>query len=434
MSGLVTGLQNREGRFDSARYLTETRSKADRSNAPFFMQKMRKIVCILLLLTLAAFCTYKTMQDKVSNNSGKDDSPSVISSPFGDILTADADTIDRIRITDDTDYDLPDMEKSQELIVLTIQNRQTFYEINKRPLGVEYLLAESFARSKGLFIRGELCTDTLDMIMKLHKGIGDVIAVPLTEEYINNADLKLSAAGPWKDNKHWAVRKKSPKLKAALDNWYKPQMREQMATEEQILVMSGGVRRSYHAPVFNRSKGKISVYDLWFKKYSDVCHWDWRLLAAQCYQESMFDPDAQSFAGACGLMQIMPTTAKNLGLPLKEIFNPEKNIFAATRLIRELDGSLRDIPGRDNRIKFILACYNGGILHIRDAQALARADSMWNYRNWEALTPYVLKLQEPEYYTNDSIVKYGYMRGSETVGYVNRIFRRWAEYRGIAKK
>ena len=391
----------------------------------------RKIACILLSVALASFCIYKTVQERNAGDS--DGSSGIISSPFGDILTADADTTDRIHIIDDTDYDLPDMEKSQELIVLTLQNRQTFYELNRRPLGVEYLLAEMFARNMGLFIRGELCTDTLDMIMKLHKGVGDVIAVPLTQEYINNADLKIVAAGPWKGDRHWVVREKSPKLKAALDGWYKPQMREKAATEEQILVMSGGVRRSYHAPVFNRSKGKISVYDIWFKKYSDVCHWDWRLLAAQCYQESMFDPDAQSFAGACGLMQIMPKTAKNLGLPLKEIFDPEKNIFAAARLIRELDGALRDIPGKENRIKFILACYNGGILHIRDAQALARADSMWNYRNWEALAPYVLKLQEPEYYTNDSIVKYGYMRGSETVGYVKRIFRRWAEYRGIAK-
>ena len=231
----------------------------------------------------------------------------------------------------------------------------------------------------------------------------------------------------------WTVRDTSPKLEAALNRWFKPEMRSQAKSEEQMLVMTGGASRHYIAPIFDRERGKISVYDYLFKKYAKVCGWDWRLLAAQCYQESMFDPEAQSFAGARGLMQIMPGIAKNIGLSLKQIFEPEQNIYAATRLIREISGSLGNIPGRENKIKFVLACYNGGIAHIRDAQSLARADSMFRYNNWESLAPYVLKLQDPEYYENDSLVHAGYMRGSETVNYVSRIMRRWNEYKRIAK-
>ncbi|MBQ4025842.1 MAG: transglycosylase SLT domain-containing protein, partial [Treponema sp.] len=37
------------------------------------------------------------------------------------------------------------------------------------------------------------------------------------------------------------------------------------------------------------------------KSAAKAIHWDWRLMAAQCYQESTFDPQAKSWAGACGL-------------------------------------------------------------------------------------------------------------------------------------
>lgn len=52
-------------------------------------------------------------------------------------------------------------------------------------------------------------------------------------------------------------------------------------------------------------------------------------MAAQCYQESGFDPEAVSWAGARGLMQIMPETAVHLGLPADQMHQPEKNISAA---------------------------------------------------------------------------------------------------------
>lgn len=403
------------------------------------MKKLIYIILVVAIVSVCGFFGYKYVTEKYANDgntekNGKVDDEKVISTPFGSVLKEDADTVDKIIDIKDVDYDLPDIEKAGQLIVLTVEGRETFYELNRKALGIEYLLAENFARKQGLFIRGELCKDTAELIDKLHNGIGDFIAVPLPKKLLLSDSVQLVPAGAWKEGAGiWAVRKNSPKLKAALDKWYKSDYRNIIKSEEQMLVMTHGVQRHYYAPVYNRKLGKLSVYDIWFKKYSDVCNWDWRLLAAQCYQESMFDPEAQSFAGACGLMQLMPQTAKNLGLTSQEIFDPEKNIFAAARLIKELTYAMGDIPGRENRIKFVLACYNGGILHIRDAQALARADSMWNYKNWEALTPYILRLQDPQYYTNDSIVKNGYMRGSETVGYVRNIFKRWAEYRGIAK-
>ena len=68
------------------------------------------------------------------------------------------------------------------------------------------------------------------------------------------------------------------------------------------------------------------------------------------------------------------------------------------------------------RMSFTLAGYNGGPFHIRDAMALAKKNGKDPYR-WADVSEFVLKLQQPEYY-RDPVVKYGYMRGSETVDYV----------------
>ena len=181
--------------------------------------------------------------------------------------------------------------------------------------------------------------------------------------------------------------------------------------------------------MLDRKGGIISHYDQLFMTYSRDIRWDWRLMAAQCYQESTFDPKAVSFAGAKGLMQIMPGTADHLGVPRSQLYDPETNIAAAAKLIKELNGAFSDIRDGYERTNFILASYNGGSHHIRDAMALARRDGKDAHR-WADVSAYVLKLAQPRFY-NDPIVKYGYMRGSETVDYVAKIRQRHAGYQGI---
>jgi membrane-bound lytic murein transglycosylase F len=77
-------------------------------------------------------------------------------------------------------------------------------------------------------------------------------------------------------------------------------------------------------------KGSISPYDDLIRKYARKYGLDWRMVAAQMYQESGFDPKAKSWAGARGLMQIMPRTARELGIDPKDLYDPETNIAAGT--------------------------------------------------------------------------------------------------------
>ena len=66
------------------------------------------------------------------------------------------------------------------------------------------------------------------------------------------------------------------------------------------------------------------------RKFSISINWDWRLLASLICQESHFNPNVESYAGAFGLMQIMPDTGKNFGIDI--ISSPENNIKAGIQL------------------------------------------------------------------------------------------------------
>ena len=128
-------------------------------------------------------------------------------------------------------------------------------------------------------------------------------------------------------------------------------------------------------------------------------------------------------------MQIMPSTADHLGLSREQLNQPEPNIAAAARYLKELEQSFSDVKNRRERQDFVLAAYNGGAHHVRDAMALAEKEGHNPYR-WKDVSIYVLKLSEPRYYQHP-IVKYGYMRGSETVDYVQSIRQRYQHYCGV---
>ncbi len=323
--------------------------------------------------------------------------------PWGEIT----DTIP----TDDS-FDLDEIQTNGELIALTLTGPETYYDYRGRHLGAQYLMAQRFADKLGVSLRMEVCRDTAEMKKRLADGEADLICFPLT-----------------KKGTGWIVGDDKEDLKQELEAWYKPGMLEEVKKEEEFLLSSRSVKRRVFAPMLNRAGGVISHYDGYFQHYAATIRWDWRLLAAQCYQESTFDPKARSWAGACGLMQIMPSTADHLGLSRADIYNPEQNIAAAVRYLAELERSFSDIRERSERTRFVLAAYNGGHFHIRDAMRLAEKNGR-NPNRWHEVESFVLGLSRPEYY-NDPVVKNGYMRGSETVDYVRKIHERWNGYRGV---
>lgn len=324
-------------------------------------------------------------------------------------------------------FGLNDIVKNGEMIVLTLSGPDTYYDYRGRGMGLQYLLCENFAQKIGVSLRVELCRDTAELVSRLKKGDGDiaVVQLPKTIKGIGFAGARVDSL-----RTAWGLKAGNKELADTLNRWFKPEMIVEIRQREKFVLSTGSVTRRVYSPMLNRSGGVISHYDHYFRQYAPLARWDWRLMAAQCYQESTFDPNARSWAGAGGLMQIMPGTATHLGLPHSRIYNPEDNIAAAAKYIQELNGLFRDIPASE-RVSFVLASYNGGHFHIRDAMALARKHGK-NPNRWSEVQEFVLKLSTPAYY-NDPVVKYGYMRGSETVDYVARIHSRWAQYRGVAR-
>ena len=326
-------------------------------------------------------------------------------------------------------YDLVDIQNGGELIVATLNGPDTYFDYQGQSMGLQYAFAADFATHEGLRLRMEIANDTLSLLKMLKNGEADIIALALPLEAIRKNGL--AAVGVTSDDGKysWAVRQQAVALGEALQMWYamspSPEVKRK---EKRRFDERRQVRRKVRASYLSRERGVISVYDEYFHAAAETTGWDWRLIAAQCYQESGFDPSALSWAGACGLMQIMPSTARGLGLSADRIYNPKDNVAAAARYIKQLTDKFKDITDKEERVKFVLAAYNGGFGHVRDAMALARKYGR-NAHLWESVSFYVLRLSEPKYY-RDPVVKYGYMIGSETAGYVTSVLERYRSYGG----
>ncbi len=368
--------------------------------------KTKLLASVLFLLTILFFSCADKKKTQVT--------------PWGTPMGADS-------IPSAQTYRLDDIVSNGELIMLTLSGPDTYYDYHGHGMGLQYLLCEKFAQKIGVSLRVDVCKDTLELERKLRKSEADIAALQFDRPLRGLRFTKVKAD---QAKMGWAVMADNAELADSLDRWFNPQMVKNIRNEEAFLLSSRSISRHVYSPMLNRSGGVISHYDRYFQMYAPMARIDWRLMAAQCYQESCFDPNAKSWAGACGLMQIMPVTADHLGLPRSEMFNPEQNIAASARYLQELGNHYRDVPVSE-RVFYQLASYNGGFFHIRDAMALARKNGRNPYR-WDDVAEYVLKLSDAAYY-RDPVVKHGYMRGTETVGYVRRIRDRWMQYRGVAR-
>ncbi|MCH5228222.1 MAG: transglycosylase SLT domain-containing protein [Muribaculaceae bacterium] len=172
----------------------------------------------------------------------------------------------------------------------------------------------------------------------------------------------------------------------------------------------------------NLSKGaSVSSYDGLFKNNANLSGYDWRLLAAIAFCESRYNPGVESRFGAKGLMQVMPNTAKAVGIEPASLGNPDQNIKAAAKILKRLDNSLESrVSDPEERIKFVVAAYNAGLGHIYDAIALADKLGL-DAGKWTGnVSVAALMKSRPEYY-NDPVVRNGYFRGRETVDFVDHV-------------
>lgn len=167
----------------------------------------------------------------------------------------------------------------------------------------------------------------------------------------------------------------------------------------------------------------LSPYDQMIARYAEAAGLDWRFVSAVIYEESRFDADSRSSAGAVGLMQVMPAAAADVGE--LQFHEPEANVRAGVRYLQRLVREYASAAERD-RLALMLAAYNMGMGHVRDAQQLARRFG-YDPLRWDgAMDVMVALLEEPQVAEE---MRHGFAQGRSVVGYVERVLNRYASYR-----
>ena len=119
-------------------------------------------------------------------------------------------------------------------------------------------------------------------------------------------------------------------------------------------------------------------YDDTFRKYAQRFFgpgYDWRIFKAQAMAESNLDMNARSWVGARGLMQLMPSTFKEVRSKNPEIVSidkPEWNIAAGIYYNRQLWKQWTAQQGEEGSLSFMLGSYNAGRGTLLRAQDVAR--------------------------------------------------------------
>ena len=228
-----------------------------------------------------------------------------------------------------------------------------------------------------------------------------------------------------------AVRKNNERLKQALNTFIKRVYKSEFynVLYSKYFKSEKSVARLNKGRVTDVQKGEISPFDNLVQKYSDKYGFDWRLITAQMFQESGFDPGAKSHRGARGLMQVMPRTARSLGV--EKIDEPAGSIRAGVKYMDWLRDRFDDALPLTERLWFSLAAYNAGIGHVHDARRLASKLGK-DPDKWFDNTEQAMLLLANKQYAKKA--RYGFVNGKEPVNYVREIKQRFEAYVELGSK
>jgi membrane-bound lytic murein transglycosylase F len=305
--------------------------------------------------------------------------------------------------------------------------------VKKSSVFKDRLMEVSQRLGGGIIIKEDSAdAETESLIQKVATGevkyaVADFALAQVNALYYPNIDIDTKLSAP--QQIAWGVRKNSPQLLATINQWIGKIKKQKM---HQVIY-----DKYFNSPRFSMTlassdysshkSDKLSPFDKDLKAASEMLGWDWRLLASVAYQESNFNPYVKSWAGAVGLMQVMPETAKFFGI--HNVWDPKQNIFAGARFFKFLDDYWKKtVTSDDERLKFVLASYNVGLSHVIDAQRLAI-----KYKRkpnvWENEVEYFLEQKSNPKYYRDAVTAAGYCRCKGPVIYVRQVLARFEEYK-----
>jgi membrane-bound lytic murein transglycosylase MltF len=208
----------------------------------------------------------------------------------------------------------------------------------------------------------------------------------------------------------FAVRKDSPKLKAALDAFTEQHRAGTLFGNVELRKYLAQTRWARNA-LEQADRERFDQMVTLFRKYGAQYNVDWLLMAAQGYQESQLDQSRHSSAGAVGVMQLTSATGKQMNVG--DVTRLEPNINAGIKYVRYLADRYYSDPGVDplNRVLFAFAAYNAGPARIRSARKAA-AEAHLDPNVWFDNVERAVSAQV----------------GRETVQYVSNIYKYFIAY------
>lgn len=262
-------------------------------------------------------------------------------------------------------------------------------------------------------------SDLMDM---LHRGETDIVVIDSNSFEINRSlypmARKAFALSEQSSHLAWAFNNSSDKSLLDSANRYLQEVSNngQLAElQTRFYNQKNKLDRASALTFSQRLDSRLPRWQEHLQAAGEKFELDWRLLAAISYQESHWNPKAQSYTGVRGLMMLTKATAKDMGV--EDRADPVQSIHGGARYFRSvLDRMPERIKGND-RVWMALAAYNIGMGHLEDARVLTERAGR-NPNKWIDVREFLPLLSKRQHYSK---VKHGYARGWEPVEYVRSI-------------
>ncbi|MCU0695531.1 MAG: transporter substrate-binding domain-containing protein [Myxococcaceae bacterium] len=269
-------------------------------------------------------------------------------------------------------------------------------------------------------------TEVEDLIADVASGAIDLTVADshfLDAERLTRSDVRAALALSADRPIAFAVRHDSVKLLAAVNAFVKKTYR---GLEYNMIKKRNFENRqsALLARTQDSAKtGSLSPYDGIIKKYSRQYGFDWRLMSAQAWRESQFNPKATSFVGARGLFQVMPATGQEMGFT--RLYDADTGAHAGIKYMHWLLKRYEPSLPLNERVRFSLAAYNAGFGRVEDARRLAVLLGL-DPDVWDDNVEKAMGLLARSKYAR--LVKGGFCRCQEPVDYVNVIENKYESF------
>lgn len=250
------------------------------------------------------------------------------------------------------------------------------------------------------------------MVIDSHKG---EFWAQVLDKITLHPDIKFRTGGQIA----WAVRKNTPGLMKYINEFVGEH--KQGTLLGNILIKKYLQDTSYiDDSIYNENLQRFKLTVMFFEKYGAQYQFDHLMLAALAYQESKLNQNLKSHAGAVGVMQILPSTAKDKNVGIPDIHELDPNIHAGTKYLRFMANNyFSDDPNLDtvNRALFSFASYNAGPAKVarlrKEAKEMGLDPNVW-FGNVEVVAAKRI--------------------GRETVQYVSNIMKYYVAYKLLEEK